>query len=36
MDKTLLKKIGIFAGIVVLFLVLAYGFVPEVDRKSVV
>ncbi len=28
MDKTLMKKIGIYAGIVLLFLVLAYGFVP--------
>lgn len=36
MDKTLLKKIGIFAGIVVLFLVLAYGFVPEVLTGKVV
>lgn len=36
MDKTLLKKIGIYAGIAVLFLVLAYGFVPEVLTGKVV
>ena len=36
MDKTLMKKIGIYAGIVLLFLVLAYGFVPEVLTGKVV
>ena len=36
MDKTLMKKIGIYAGIVLLFLVLAYGFVPEVLIGKVV
>lgn len=36
MDKTLMKKIGIYAGIVLLFLVLAYGFVPEVLTGKIV
>ena len=36
MDKTLVKKIGIYAGIVVLFLVLAYGFVPDVLTGKIV
>ncbi len=36
MNKTLMRKIGIYAGIVVLFLVLAYGFVPEVLTGKVV
>lgn len=36
MNKTLMKKIGIYAGIVLLFLVLAYGFVPEVLTGKVV
>lgn len=36
MDKTLMKKIGIYAGIALLFLVLAYGFVPEVLTGKVV
>lgn len=36
MDKTLLKKICIYAGIAALFLVLAYGFVPEVLTGKVV
>ncbi len=36
MDKTLMKKIGIYAGIVLLFLVLAYGFVPEVLSGKIV
>lgn len=36
MDKTLMKKIGIYAGIVLLFLVLSYGFVPEVLTGKVV
>ena len=31
-----MKKIGIYAGIVLLFLVLAYGFVPEVLTGKVV
>ena len=36
MDKKLLKKIGIALGAVVLFLVLSYGFVPQVlDGKIV-
>ena len=29
MDKTLMKKIGIYAGIVKLFMLIDYGFVPE-------
>jgi len=36
MDKTLMKKIGIYAGIVLLFLALAYGFVPEVLTGKIV
>ena len=36
MNKTLMRKIGIYAGIVLLFLVLAYGFVPEVLTGKVV
>ncbi len=36
MDKTLMKKIGIYVGIVLLFLVLAYGFVPEVLTGKIV
>ena len=36
MNKTLMKKIGIYAGIVMLFLALAYGFVPEVLTGKVV
>lgn len=36
MDKTLMKKIGIYAGIVLLLLVLAYGFVPEVLTGKIV
>ena len=36
MNKTLVKKIGIYAGIVLLFLALAYGFVPEVLTGKVV
>ena len=31
-----MKKIGIYAGIVLLFLVLAYGFVPEVLTGKIV
>ncbi len=36
MNKTLMKKIGIYAGIVLLFLALSYGFVPEVLTGKVV
>ena len=36
MNKTLLKKIGIGLGAVVLFLVLSYGFVPQVLRGKIV
>lgn len=36
MDKSLMKKIGMYVGIVALFLVLAYGFVPEVLTGKVV
>ncbi len=36
MDKILMKKIGIYAGIVLLFLVLAYAFVPEVLTGKIV
>ena len=36
MDKALLKKIGMYAGIALLFLVLAYGFVPEVLTGKIV
>ncbi len=36
MNKTLLKNIGIYAGIILFFAVLAYGFVPQVlDGKIV-
>ena len=36
MNKTLLKKIGIGLGAVVLFLVLSYGFVPQVLSGKIV
>ena len=36
MNKTLMRKVGIYAGIVLLFLALAYGFVPEVLTGKVV
>ena len=36
MDKTLIRKIMYYAGTVLLFLVLAYGFVPEVLTGKVV
>ena len=36
MDKTLVKKVGMYAGIVLLFLALAYGFVPEVLTGKIV
>ena len=36
MNKDLLKKIGVAAGIVVLFLALAYGFVPQVLQGKIV
>ncbi len=36
MDKTLMRKIGIYSGIVLLFLALAYGFVPEVLTGKIV
>ena len=36
MNKDLLKKIGIYAGVLLLFIGLAYGFTPEVlDGKIV-
>ena len=36
MNKKLLKKIGVFTGIIVLFLVLAYAFVPQVLEGKIV
>ena len=36
MNKSLLKPIGIFLGIVVLFLALSYGFVPQVLEGKIV
>ena len=36
MKKELLKRIGLVAGIVVFFLVLAYGFVPQVLQGKIV
>lgn len=36
MNKKLLKKIGVFAGIAALFLVLAYAFVPQVLEGKIV
>ncbi len=36
MNKELLKKIGIYAGIVLFFLVLSYGFVPQVLGGKIV
>ncbi len=36
MNKELLKKIGIYAGIVLLFVVLAYGFTPQVLSGKIV
>jgi len=36
MKKTLLKKIGIAAGIVAFFLILSYGFVPQVLQGKIV
>ncbi len=36
MDKALFKKSGMYAGIALLFLVLAYGFVPEVLTGKIV
>ena len=36
MDKTLLKNIGIAAGIVAFFLILSYGFVPQVLQGKIV
>jgi hypothetical protein len=36
MNKKLLKKIGVFAGIIALFLVLAYAFVPQVLEGKIV
>ena len=36
MNKTLIGKVGLYAGIVLLFLVLAYGFVPEVLTGKIV
>ena len=36
MNNELLKKIGIYAGIVLLFLGLAYSFVPEVLEGKIV
>lgn len=36
MSKQVLKKLGIFAGVVVLFLVIAYSFVPQVLTGKVV
>lgn len=36
MNKALIKKIGTFAGIIMLFLALSYGFVPEVLTGKIV
>ena len=36
MNKDLLKRIGLIAGIVVFFLVLAYSFVPQVLQGKIV
>lgn len=36
MNNELLKKIGVFAGIVAFFLVLAYGFMPELLQGKIV
>ena len=36
MNKTLIRNIGIYAGIVLLFVVLAYGFVPQVLEGKIV
>lgn len=36
MDKNLVRKIGMFAGIALLFLALAYGFVPQVLSGKIV
>ena len=36
MNKDLIKKIGLWAGIVAFFLVLAYGFVPQVLEGKIV
>ena len=36
MNKTLIRNIGIYAGIVLLFAVLAYGFVPQVLEGKIV
>jgi hypothetical protein len=36
MKKTLLKNIGIYAGILLLFIALAYGFTPEVFEGKIV
>ena len=36
MNKETLKKIGIYAGIVLLFVVLAYAFVPQVLEGKIV
>ena len=36
MNKELLKKIGIYAGIILLFAVLAYGFTPQVLSGKIV
>ena len=36
MKKTLLKNIGIYAGILLLFVALAYGFTPEVFEGKIV
>ena len=36
MNKDLLKKIGIYAGVLLLFIGLAYGFTPEVFEGKIV
>ena len=36
MNRELLKKIGIYAGIILLFLVISYGYVPEVLSGKIV
>ena len=36
MSRKLLKKIGVYAGILLLFVGLAYGFVPQVLEGKIV
>ena len=36
MNRKLLKKIGVYAGIILLFAGIAYGFVPQVLSGKIV